>query len=707
VATEKLNISGWDSGWPTGYVANVDESVASADGQAVSTSMDNDVVIFDLDASVIDDVDVVTDIGITVRAMFEDEPAPSNTGSLTVALLIGGVSQGSESTGDLTDSQANYVLSNAGWDSDWTAAQLAGMQVRVTSSTPSDDGDPIWSLDCIDVDITFTDNTSSLREPDEAALTLAGKVPVTTIPGQEHVLAGSAALAGQAPILALGVVTAKGSLVTAGQLSYVNPVTEQLQIDSWDSGWPTGYAANVDEPVTSADGQTVSTQLYGDVAFFSLDNVSATVNEDTILGVTMLVRAKFDYLGLIDFADADLSVSLVIDGAPLTARTISYIGNEGVFVNTTLTHPSWNQDWTVAQLNSMQIKVQAFAVDADETVPLFEALIDTIDVYVERSAQSPIISRPPAAELELSKYPSTLIPTLRMLKYERPLVGTVALLGYAPTLQRTAQALPSEARRFLVEQLPLRIVNHVTQPAVAALALTEQTPLRTVGNTELPAVRAQILAGKVPTLALTEDHYLSPAMLPLLLSGAAPLLEDNTFDPPRARRNFVGKVPVLVETDNIMPVPAAGAAALATYAPKIASRNTAKVPLVGAVTLASTAPGRYLGESVIVPSGSLALTALEPSAAFQFAEVDLLGYAPTLLMDHRAKPAVVALTFDEFIVEVENGSIFMYVGPLQFTGHVPTMGFSTSLSDVGPRLINLTVDRDIEFIATPTDILIE
>jgi len=460
VATEKLNINGWNNGWPFGFVSNVDDAIANPDGQTVSTSTDDDVVIFDLDASAIDDNDVVTDVGITVRGSFFDDGGFLTAGQLDVSLLIGGVSQGTESTGILQPVQANYVLSNAGWDSDWTAAQLAGMQVRVIARTTDSLTLPEWALDCLDVDITYTENTSSTREPAVATLTLTGDAPVTEIPGQRHVVAGSAALASQAPTLALNVVTPKGSVVAAGQLSYANPVTEQLQINSWDNGWPSGFVANVDDTVANADGQTVSTPLYGDVVFFGLDDVPATlVDEDTVLGVSMLVRAKFDYLGSATALEANLVVSLVIDGTPLAIQNINLVNNEGSFINTALAHPSWNQDWTVAQLNSMQIKVQAFAIDTDEIIPLFEMSIDTIDVYVEHSAQSPIIVIPPVVDLDFSSD----APTIRRLKYEQPLVGTLALAGKAPTLQSIDQTLPSEARRFLVGKRRRRSL--VTSPS--------------------------------------------------------------------------------------------------------------------------------------------------------------------------------------------------------------------------------------------------
>jgi len=715
VATEKLNPNGWNNGWPGGFVTNVDEPIASADGSTVSTFIINDTVRFDLDTTVIDDNDTVTGIDITIRASFQELDGFS-TGGLSVALFIGGSSQGAEATGNLSSSHSNVVLSNAGWDADWTTAQLNGAQVRVVA-TGSGTSIPIWQIDAIDVDITYTANVSMSREPAREVVSLVGKVPVVDIPGQEIVAKVALALAGQAPTLGLGVITARGSLATAGQVSYTNPVTAQLQIDGWDGGWPTGFAANVDEPVADADGSVVSTVIHGDIVTFDLDDVPVTlVDEDTVLKISALVRYKSEViLPSYTMYFSSLSVALLVDSVSRGATVIN-TGTHEVMTNYTVTNEAWNQDWTAEQLNSMQLRVQPQALIAYTGPPLppeqepeiinaGRYSLDTIDVYVEHSAQSPMLITPPVLDLVLSND----APIARRLKYEVPLVGALVLAGQAPSLQREDDHLPSEARRFLVEKTPLAIVNHIVSPAVVALALAEQTPVREVDTGYAPAVRAEVLAGKAPTIITTAEHFSYPARLPLLLPGAAPLIGDDRFDPSRARQYLTGKVPTIDLTVNSRPVMSTGAAALTSYAAVVTSRNKVKEPLVGAVALSTAAPSAYVGSSIVVPSAttSLSLATFEPSASFQFAQMFLLGYAPTLVIDHLAKPAAGALVFDQFIVEVENGSIFMYVGSLQLAGHAPALDFSSFLTTVDPRLISLTVDRSIEFIATPTDILIE
>ena len=48
MATQVNHINGWDSGWPTGSLANIDEAVAGADGFSISTTIDTDVVVLDI-----------------------------------------------------------------------------------------------------------------------------------------------------------------------------------------------------------------------------------------------------------------------------------------------------------------------------------------------------------------------------------------------------------------------------------------------------------------------------------------------------------------------------------------------------------------------------------------------------------------------------------------------------------------------------------
>ena len=128
-----LNISGWNAGWPSGFVTNVDEATNVADGSTVATTIANDAVVFDLSDSFLTNANTITGVTVTVRAQFTGDKIA--VGGLDVELLIGGVSQGTDTVA-LTTLMANYVASKAGWDQDWTAAELDAMQVRVTRHTP-------------------------------------------------------------------------------------------------------------------------------------------------------------------------------------------------------------------------------------------------------------------------------------------------------------------------------------------------------------------------------------------------------------------------------------------------------------------------------------------------------------------------------------------------------------------------------------------
>jgi len=163
VATEKLNINGDDNGWPTGDFTDVDEAVASADGAVMATTTENDLIIFDLDASVIEDADTVTAVDMVIRG--REGAGAAGTNSFRVTLLIGGAGQGAVNSATLTTSFQNLSLSAAGWDVDWTAAQMDGMQVQVEARQVGMAASGIWEIDCLDVDIVFTEGAGGLSIP--------------------------------------------------------------------------------------------------------------------------------------------------------------------------------------------------------------------------------------------------------------------------------------------------------------------------------------------------------------------------------------------------------------------------------------------------------------------------------------------------------------------------------------------------------------
>jgi hypothetical protein len=159
MATEILNINGWDSGWPTGAVANVDEAIAAADGSVVECATEGDIVVFDLTNTGLTDADTITQLDITFRA--RETSAASGDNSIDVEFLVGAAVQGNAQNVVLTTDFQDFSLSTDAWDTDWTQAQLDGAQVRCTSvqtGMPSAGG---WQVDCLDVVVTYTPDSGA------------------------------------------------------------------------------------------------------------------------------------------------------------------------------------------------------------------------------------------------------------------------------------------------------------------------------------------------------------------------------------------------------------------------------------------------------------------------------------------------------------------------------------------------------------------
>lgn len=160
MTVETLNANGIASaGSWSGVIGDIDEPIASADAAVVSTTTDDDPIDLDLVNSAIEDGDTVNSVTIKVHCK---RTAGDGVDQLLVDLLIGGTPQGTQqNTGALTASMATYILVDAvGWDTDWTAAQLDGMQARFTSATSGKPHSPAIQIDCIDVDVDYTEATS-------------------------------------------------------------------------------------------------------------------------------------------------------------------------------------------------------------------------------------------------------------------------------------------------------------------------------------------------------------------------------------------------------------------------------------------------------------------------------------------------------------------------------------------------------------------
>lgn len=159
MATETLNINAINEAWAdaSGEVTDIDEDIASADGNLYGPGTDfNPSADFGLtNPAVVVDADTVTQVDITVRLKRGGTVANVQC---DVDFLIGGVVQGTEvGTGNLTTSFANYgPLNDAGWNSDWTLAQLQGAEVRLSATESGKPGTRAVDLDCCDVIVTYT-----------------------------------------------------------------------------------------------------------------------------------------------------------------------------------------------------------------------------------------------------------------------------------------------------------------------------------------------------------------------------------------------------------------------------------------------------------------------------------------------------------------------------------------------------------------------
>ena len=155
MAVVTININSIDATWAgaSGAVTNIDETIAGADAAVYGPGPNVDAADFGLSAHGRSDGDTITNVGITVRLA---DNGTAGTLTADVELLIGGTTQGTVTTASLSGTMANYgPLNIAGWNSDWTAAQLTGAQIRITPQQSGMPGTNALDIDCADVIITY------------------------------------------------------------------------------------------------------------------------------------------------------------------------------------------------------------------------------------------------------------------------------------------------------------------------------------------------------------------------------------------------------------------------------------------------------------------------------------------------------------------------------------------------------------------------
>lgn len=144
------SVNNWDAGTFADVNQGVDtpnDSLTMSDG-----STEGEIVTFNMDDSALADADTITNVTIRTRAQ-----RGSNSGdSLGLDLLIGGSVQGTQVDRALTTAYDDVDSNDVGWNSDWTAAQLDGLQVRMTTLQTGMPGVVDITVSEVEVVITYT-----------------------------------------------------------------------------------------------------------------------------------------------------------------------------------------------------------------------------------------------------------------------------------------------------------------------------------------------------------------------------------------------------------------------------------------------------------------------------------------------------------------------------------------------------------------------
>jgi hypothetical protein len=165
MAVDYLYPNGNDGGWDTSNHANCNEGLnpgpgldgdddGPVDGTFIRETTEAIALNLDLSSTAVTDADTVTQVRIFVRATLNSSDPDNN---ILVDWVIGGTAQGTQQeTGHLTGSFVTYTTSDVGWNSDWTAAQLNGAQVRLTT----EQGGMPAAYECdvseVEVEVTYT-----------------------------------------------------------------------------------------------------------------------------------------------------------------------------------------------------------------------------------------------------------------------------------------------------------------------------------------------------------------------------------------------------------------------------------------------------------------------------------------------------------------------------------------------------------------------
>ncbi len=150
----------WDSSTGATHWDEVNEPIASADDATwIQTNSDNDIDTFDLTPTVVIDDDTVTQVDVSFRYLSSGLEANNR---VNINFLIGGTPQGTFQQVVLINDAAwhNVTVNDVGWNSDWTASELAGAQVSIESLQFGMPETIDFFISAVEVVITFTESAT-------------------------------------------------------------------------------------------------------------------------------------------------------------------------------------------------------------------------------------------------------------------------------------------------------------------------------------------------------------------------------------------------------------------------------------------------------------------------------------------------------------------------------------------------------------------
>ena len=249
------------SGWPVGGLTDINEGVAVADGNVMSTSADGEGENFyvEFPAPPITDADLVTAVYVVLRHGTSGADANSILAALLYidSILVGGGGTAAPNRVALTTD----LLNIAAWNEDWTAAQLATIRVAIHaagSSVPER-----WDIDNVELFIAYTAGSSE---------------PVDTI--------------------------------------NINFIT-----GAWSGA--SGTVDDIDEAISAADGNLYGPGPEDDAATFLLSNPPYRDPADEVTNVSVTVRLKKGGTAGAEQCDVEFLISGVAQGPAVSTGDLT------------------------------------------------------------------------------------------------------------------------------------------------------------------------------------------------------------------------------------------------------------------------------------------------------------------------------------------------------------------------------------------------